>query len=89
MARTPDFDSGNVGSSPASAAMNATELVKAGQRLYGERGWQSKMAAALNVDTSTIRRWMYADAVPGPAAAALQCFLREKGGEGEFDPYKD
>lgn len=57
--------------------MNSAELVEAAQRLYGERGWQQKLAAALNVDTSTIRRWMYADAVPGPAEAALRCFIRE------------
>jgi hypothetical protein len=58
--------------------VKAAELVKIGQKLYGERGWQTKMAAALEVDTSTIRRWMYADSVPGPAAAALKCFLREQ-----------
>jgi len=57
--------------------VNAAELVKIGQELYGERGWQTKMAAALEIDTSTIRRWMYADSVPGPAAAALKCFRRE------------
>lgn len=57
--------------------MKAKELVKIGQQLYGDRGWQTKMAAALEIDTSTIRRWMYADSVPGPAAAALKCFLRE------------
>lgn len=78
MVRTSDFDSENAGSSPASAAMNARQLVEAGQFLYGERGWQQRMAAALHVDTSTIRRWMYANSVPGPAAAALACFIREK-----------
>ena len=57
--------------------MTAAELIKIGQELYGERGWQTKMAAALEVDTSTIRRWIYANSVPGPAAAALQCFKRE------------
>lgn len=57
--------------------MTRTELVKIGHKLYGKRGWQTKMAAALEVDTSTIRRWMYADSVPGPAAVALKFFLRE------------
>jgi hypothetical protein len=57
--------------------MKAAELIKIGQELYGKRGWQTAMAAALEVDTSTIRRWIYADSVPGPAAAALQCFKRE------------
>jgi hypothetical protein len=54
--------------------LTAKELVEIGQKLYGRRGWQTAMAAALKVDTSTIRRWIYADSVPGPAAAALQCF---------------
>lgn len=58
--------------------MNAAELIKIGQELYGDRGWQTKMAAALEIDTSTIRRWIYADSVPGPAAAALKCFTRER-----------
>ena len=57
--------------------MTAKDLIKIGQELYGQRGWQTKMAAALEVDTSTIRRWVYADSVPGPAAAALRCFMRE------------
>lgn len=57
--------------------MKAAELIKIGQELYGDRGWQTKMAAALEIDTSTIRRWIYADSVPGPAAAALKCFTRE------------
>lgn len=58
--------------------MTGRQLIEAGQRLYGLRGWQTKMAAALEIDTSTIRRWIYADSVPGPATAALQCFEREK-----------
>jgi hypothetical protein len=58
--------------------VNAKQLVKIGQELYGKRGWQSRMAASLEIDTSTIRRWMYADSVPGPAAAALKCFMRER-----------
>lgn len=55
--------------------MTAKELVEIGQKLYGSRGWQTAMAAALEIDTSTIRRWIYANNVPGPAAAALKCFL--------------
>lgn len=58
--------------------MNRKALIDAGTALYGKHGWQTKLAAALNVDTSTIRRWMYANVVPGPAEAAIKCFLREK-----------
>ena len=61
-------------------SMSAQELIETGQRLYGMRGWQTRMAAALNVDTSTIRRWIYANSVPGPAEAALRCFERERNG---------
>lgn len=58
--------------------MTAQRLIEIGQTIWGQRGWQTAMAAALEIDTSTIRRWIYADAVPGPAAAALECFLRER-----------
>jgi hypothetical protein len=57
--------------------VKAAELITIGQELYGKRGWQTKMAAILEIDTSTIRRWIYANSVPGPAAAALKCFARE------------
>ena len=63
----------------SSTSMNAQELIEIGQRLYGKRGWQTKMAGALEIDTSTIRRWMYADVVPGPAKVALRCLAREAG----------
>lgn len=55
--------------------MNANELAKVGQLLYGKRGWISEMASSLDVDVSTIRRWMYANHVPGPAAVALKCLV--------------
>ena len=58
--------------------MTGKELIQIAHKLYGEKGWQTAMAAALEVDASTIRRWVYANSVPGPAAAALRCFLREK-----------
>lgn len=61
--------------------MTAKELVEIGQKLYGGHGWQTAMAAALEIDTSTIRRWIYADSVPGPAAAALRCFVEKKDGQ--------
>jgi hypothetical protein len=59
--------------------VTAKELVRIGHKLYGSHGWQTAMATALGVDTSTIRRWIYADSVPGPAAAALRCFLEAEG----------
>jgi hypothetical protein len=61
--------------------VKAKELIEIGQKLYKGHGWQTAMAAALEIDTSTIRRWIYADSVPGPAAAALRCFIERKGEE--------
>lgn len=59
--------------------MTPDELKKAGIALYGEKGWQHKMAEALGVDGSTVRRWVSgAVPVPGPVKAAVTCFLRWK-----------
>ena len=57
-------------------SMTPNQLAEAGRKLYGERGWQTRMAEALGVDGSTVRRWV-SGAVPVPttAAAALRCFL--------------
>ena len=60
-------------------SMKPPELREAGLELYGERGWQTRLAEALQVDGSTVRRWISgAVSIPGPAAAAVRCFLREK-----------
>lgn len=56
-------------------SMSGQELKEAAIRLYGQRGWQSSLAAALDVDASTVRRWVGGQiAVPGPVAAAVKCF---------------
>ena len=57
--------------------MNARSLIQIAQAHYGGRGWQRRLAERLGVDTSTIRRWCYKDAVPGPARAALEAMQRE------------
>ena len=57
--------------------MSAGELKLVGPRLYGW-GWQTRLAESLNVDGSTVRRWVSgAVPIPGPAVAAIRCFLRE------------
>ncbi len=56
--------------------MTADELKLAGRALYGH-GWQTRLADELDVDGSTVRRWVSGQVpVPGPAAAAIRCFLR-------------
>lgn len=52
--------------------MTSEELIKIGQSLYGSHGWQTAMAAALDIDASTIRRWIYANHIPRTAELALQ-----------------
>ncbi len=47
--------------------------------LFGEEKWQQDIAEALGVDTSSIRRWKTYEMAPGPAQAAMKCFLRERG----------
>lgn len=59
--------------------MTPAELRSACITLYGDRGWQDRLAADLEVDPSTVRRWSSgAVPVPGPAAAAIHCFLKTK-----------
>ena len=58
--------------------MTIRELKEVGPLLYGY-GWQTRMAEALGVDASSVRRWVSgAIPIPGPVAAALRCFAREK-----------
>lgn len=60
-------------------SMSGQELKESAIRLYGARGWQSKLAAALHVDTSSVRRWVSgAVPVPGPVEAAVKCFEGEQ-----------
>lgn len=63
--------------------MKPTELERLAVQVFGRRGWQTKLAAALQVDGSTVRRWVSgAVPIPGPAAAAVRCFARELGRRG-------
>ena len=54
--------------------MTPAQLKKAGAKLFGY-GWQTRMAEHLNVDGSTVRRWISgAVPIPGPAEAAIRCW---------------
>lgn len=53
--------------------MTGKEFRTIAQRVYGQRGWQRKVADALAVNKSTVSRWTSGQIpVPGPAAVALQ-----------------
>lgn len=42
--------------------------------LFGDRGWQTKLASTLGVDGSTIRRWVNGSVpIPNPVWTALEC----------------
>lgn len=51
-----------------------------GEALFGSWGWQTRMAEALEVDGSTVRRWVSgAVAVPNPVKVALRLMLQARG----------
>ncbi len=57
--------------------MTPEQLREIGERLYGNWGWQTKMAEVLRVDSSTVRRWLSGKvAIPGPAEVALELLLK-------------
>lgn len=58
--------------------MKPDELKAAGRELYGY-GWQTRLAENLGIDGSTVRRYVSgAVPIPGPVAAAVQCWLGTK-----------
>lgn len=57
--------------------MTSDTLRVIGEELFGPWGWQTKLAKALRVDGSTVRRWISgATAIPGPAEVALELLLQ-------------
>jgi len=55
-------------------------LKAVGETLFGEWGWQTRIAELLEVDGSTVRRWVSgAVSVPGPAKVALRLMLERRG----------
>lgn len=55
--------------------MTGDELKEAAVKLFGERGWQSALASRLGVDRTQIWRYVSNNRVPGPVAAAVECWL--------------
>jgi DNA-binding transcriptional regulator YdaS (Cro superfamily) len=59
--------------------MTTAELRRICIGLYGDRAWQTRLAEALGVDGSTVRRWVSgAVPIPGPVAAAIACFAEKQ-----------
>lgn len=57
--------------------MTPEQLRYIGEHLYGNWGWQTKMAEALRVDSSTVRRWLSGKVtIPGPVEVALELLLK-------------
>lgn len=57
--------------------MTPEDLTDIGLTLYGPQGWQTKLAQDLEVDYSTVKRWVSgATAIPGPARVALRLMLK-------------
>lgn len=57
--------------------MNAEQLAKAGQALYGER-WQSPLARDLEVSDRTVRRWAAGDnPVPEEVERRIRTLLQQ------------
>jgi hypothetical protein len=55
--------------------MSPEQLRLAAILLFGERGWMSRLAEALDVDRSTVSRWFSGLPIPGPVAAAIHAWL--------------
>ena len=54
------------------AEMSPSDLIAAGERIYGPQ-WRSKLATALGVDVSTLRRWTTGQvAIPRTTALAVK-----------------
>lgn len=72
-------------SSPKSAQsrnhppMSPDQLRAVGEELFGRWGWQTRLAEALRVDGSTVRRWLSgATVIPGPAAVAMELLVERR-----------
>lgn len=62
--------------------MSPSEFRAACVKLFGEKTGQTRMAEALEVDPSSVRRWISgAIPIPGPVKAAVRCFLNRQRAE--------
>lgn len=60
--------------------LSPDDLRIAGELLFGRWGWQTRLAESLEVDGSTVRRWVSgAVPVPHPVKVALRLMLEKSG----------
>jgi hypothetical protein len=60
--------------------LSPEDLRRIGEALYGRWGWQTRLAEELEVDGSTVRRWVSgAVSVPHPVKVALRLLLETSG----------
>jgi hypothetical protein len=72
MSRLPSLGPGTV--------LSPEGLKVVGEALFGAWGWQTRLAEQLEVDGSTVRRWVSgAVSVPGPVKVALRLMLERQG----------
>jgi hypothetical protein len=72
MSRLPSLGPGMV--------LSPDDLKVVGEALFGAWGWQTRLAEQLEVDGSTVRRWVSgAVSVPGPVKVALRLMLERQG----------
>lgn len=58
---------------------NGNELKDAAIKLYGHKHWLVRLAADLGSNRSSVWRWANGhQPVPGPVAAAVSCWMKEK-----------
>jgi DNA-binding transcriptional regulator YiaG len=64
----------------AGKTLSPEDLREIGEALYGPWGWQTRLAETLEVDGSTVRRWVSgAIAAPHPVKLALRLLLEANG----------
>ena len=56
--------------------MTGEELKTTAIKLFGERGWQSALAERLGIDRTQVWRYVSTGRVPGPVAAAVDCWIK-------------
>lgn len=58
--------------------MDAARLEKIGRQLCPGDDWKAGLAAKLNVNLTTVWRWVQRNKVPPPVAIGLECLAKEK-----------